>query len=105
MLGMVAGHGRRIGALVLLGLLIFPCVGDAQKKQKLTKNYREWLEQDVVYIITKEERENFLKLATDDARDKFMERFWEVIPIRAHPAMNSRKNTTSGLPSLIPDSA
>jgi len=36
------------------------------------------LEQDVVYIITKDERVRFLALASDDARDKFIKDFWEV---------------------------
>jgi GWxTD domain-containing protein len=49
-----------------------------QKKEKLAKTYREWLEHDVVYIITKEERERFLKLSSNEARDKFMNDFWEV---------------------------
>lgn len=49
-----------------------------QKKQKLEKNYREWLEHDAVYIITKDERDDFLKLTTNDARDKFIETFWEI---------------------------
>jgi len=31
-----------------------------QKKEKLAKTYREWLEHDVVYIITKDERVRFL---------------------------------------------
>jgi len=59
-------------SLVLPGLCI------AQKKVKLEKSYREWLEQDVVYLITKEEREDFLKLPTDAARDKFIADFWEL---------------------------
>ncbi len=44
-------------SFVLPGLCI------AQKKVKLEKSYREWLEQDVVYLITKEEREDFLALS------------------------------------------
>jgi GWxTD domain-containing protein len=49
-----------------------------QKKEKLPKTYREWLEHDVVYIITKDERERFLQLTSDEARDKFMKDFWEI---------------------------
>jgi len=66
-------------ALLLLALAAFlPLPSQAQKKEKLAKTYRDWLDQDVVYIITKDERDNFLKLATDEARDKFIERFWEI---------------------------
>lgn len=77
MLCILTGRGRRVSALLFLTLSLVPA-GWAQKKQKLAKNYREWLDQEVVYIITKEERENFLRLATDEARDKFIEQFWEV---------------------------
>src|SRR6266481_5922682 len=52
------------------------CIG--QKPQKLEKNYREWLERDVVYLINKEERDAFRRLATNEARDKFIEDFWEI---------------------------
>jgi len=36
-----------------------------------------WLNQDVVYIIHDDERAAFLKLATDEERQKFIEQFWE----------------------------
>lgn len=62
----------------LLALLVLAPAAPPQKKEKLAKGYRDWLEHDVVYLITKEERENFLKLTTDEARDRFMEHFWEV---------------------------
>lgn len=38
--------------------------------------YKAWLEQDVSYIITPEERDAFLKLSNDEERDKFVEQFW-----------------------------
>jgi GWxTD domain-containing protein len=76
--GRQLGSRRACAALMVLTLLVCPASMFAQKKEKLAKTYREWLEQDVVYIITKEERENFLKLASDEARDKFIEHFWEV---------------------------
>ncbi len=39
--------------------------------------YRSWLNEDVVYIITKEERAAFLALKTDGDRDDFIKQFWE----------------------------
>lgn len=68
---------------LLLALAVFSPATPAQKqqkqkKEKLASNYREWLEHDVVYIITKDERERFAKLTSDEARDKFIEDFWEV---------------------------
>jgi GWxTD domain-containing protein len=67
------------GISLVLGLLLASSVVyGAQKKQKLEKSYREWLERDVTYIITKEERDEFLRLTIDEARDKFISDFWEV---------------------------
>jgi len=67
-------------ALFLTVLLLFSsgsaCPG--QKPPKLEKNYRAWLERDVVYLINKEERDAFRRLATNEARDKFIEDFWEI---------------------------
>jgi GWxTD domain-containing protein len=71
-------YAPRTAFALLLAFLIFCPAAPAQKKEKLAKNYREWLEQDVVYIITKEERDRFLKLTSDEARDKFINDFWEV---------------------------
>ena len=67
-------------AIVLIAAMLFACGGICfgQKKQKLEKNYRDWLERDVAYIITKDERDTFLKLTTDEAREKFIETFWEI---------------------------
>jgi GWxTD domain-containing protein len=64
--------------LLFLTLFLLPGACLAQKKTKLEKSYRQWLEQDVVYIITKEERDDFQKLPSDAARDKFIADFWEV---------------------------
>lgn len=45
-------------------------------KPELKKAYKEWLEKDVTYVITDEERRAFKKLQTDDEREKFIEEFW-----------------------------
>ena len=45
-------------------------------KPELKKAYKDWLEKDVTYIITDEERKAFKKLATDDERERFIEEFW-----------------------------
>jgi GWxTD domain-containing protein len=39
--------------------------------------YKKWIEQEVPYIITDEERQTFKKLATDEERESFIENFWE----------------------------
>src|SRR6266487_3166458 len=45
-------------------------------KPELKKAYKDWLDHDVSYIITDEERKAFKKLATDDERERFIEEFW-----------------------------
>src|SRR5215472_6732080 len=65
-------------AVLATTLFYFQQSALCQKKQKLEKNYREWLERDVAYIITKDEKDAFLRLPTNEARDKFIEDFWEI---------------------------
>src|SRR5262245_38893394 len=45
-------------------------------KPELKKVYKDWLEKDVAYIITDEERKAFKKLEADDKRERFIEEFW-----------------------------
>jgi GWxTD domain-containing protein len=43
----------------------------------LPGNYRKWLEEEVVYIITPKEKEVFLKLENDRERELFIGAFWK----------------------------
>ena len=45
-------------------------------KPELKKAYKDWLEKDVVYIITDDERKAFKKLQSDDERENFIAEFW-----------------------------
>lgn len=45
-------------------------------KPELKKAYKDWLEKDVLYIITDEEKKAFKKLQTDEERERFIEEFW-----------------------------
>src|SRR6266403_5667098 len=83
---------RRTIVLFAAMLFAFSGIGLAQKKQKLEKNYRNWLERDVAYIITRDERDAFLKLTTDEAREKFIETFWEIRNPSAGSSTNSYKD-------------
>jgi GWxTD domain-containing protein len=73
------GSGRCI-ALLLLMFFATPVVTFAfsNPTSKLPPRFKEWLTKDVLYIITNEEREAFFHLQTDDERDAFIDRFWEV---------------------------
>src|SRR5215475_12387667 len=44
--------------------------------KELDKQYKEWLNEDVVYIISPEERTAFLRLDTNEEREQFIEQFW-----------------------------
>jgi GWxTD domain-containing protein len=55
----------------------------------MEKGYKQWLEQDVAYLISREERTAFLRLTTDEARDKFIGNFWEL----RNPTPGSPENT------------
>ena len=50
-----------------------------KKEEKLRKEletpYRKWLNEDVAYIITDEERTAFKRLQTDEEREQFIEQF------------------------------
>ncbi len=45
-------------------------------RPEVKKVYKDWLDKDVTYIITDEERKAFKKLATDEEREAFIEEFW-----------------------------
>ncbi|HEY0546805.1 MAG TPA: GWxTD domain-containing protein [Pyrinomonadaceae bacterium] len=45
-------------------------------KPELKKAYRDWINNDVRYIISDEERKAFNKLTTDEEREQFIETFW-----------------------------
>ncbi|HYT20784.1 MAG TPA: GWxTD domain-containing protein [Candidatus Polarisedimenticolia bacterium] len=80
---------RRTIVLFAAMLFAFSGIAFGQKKQKLEKNFRDWLERDVAYIITKDERDSFLKLTNDEDREKFIETFWEI----RNPSAGSPTNT------------
>jgi GWxTD domain-containing protein len=63
---------------------------DAQKavRQELKGAYKTWLDQDVAYIISDEERKAFRNLSNDEERDSFIEQFW----LRRNPNPDSPDN-------------
>jgi GWxTD domain-containing protein len=70
-------------------------ISDKQKKenakslkQELSRTYKKWLNEDVVYIITDEERAAFKQLSNDEERDQFIEAFWQ----RRNPTPDSEDN-------------
>src|SRR5271154_4200050 len=56
---------------------------DKEQKKKIKRTlkeldtpYKQWLNEDVVYIISPDERNAFLQLATNEEREQFIEQFW-----------------------------
>jgi GWxTD domain-containing protein len=70
--------GRILSGLLLLSFLSLEGVSLAAAAGPLPQKYRDWLDREVVYIITKEEHDLFLNLASDADRDKFIDKFWEI---------------------------
>src|ERR1017187_285246 len=46
-------------------------------EKELATPYKKWLEEEVPYIITNEERAAFLQLQTNEEREQFIEAFWQ----------------------------
>lgn len=69
-------HARLWIIVGLLGLAA-PAAVFGQAKAALPERFRKWLDEEVVYIITKHERDVFLKLQTDREREIFVEAFWK----------------------------
>jgi GWxTD domain-containing protein len=56
---------------------------DKEQKKKIKRSlkeldspYKVWLNEDVIYIISPDERTAFLQLATNEEREQFIEQFW-----------------------------
>jgi GWxTD domain-containing protein len=49
---------------------------EKRQREEIKSVYKNWLEQDVAYIITDDERKAFKALKTDEERDQFIEQFW-----------------------------
>lgn len=81
---------KATGILVALffGLALYPQVARAAKHTQLPPTYDHWLNQQVNYLITNQEKSIFLSLAGNQERDRFIENFWAV----RNPDPNSPTN-------------
>jgi GWxTD domain-containing protein len=63
-----------------------------KREEKLRKEletpYKKWLNEDVVYIITDEEKTAFKRFQTDEEREQFIEQFW----LRRDPTPDTVEN-------------
>ena len=49
---------------------------EERQKEESVDPYSDWLDEDVVYIVTPEERSVFEKLTADEEKENFIEQFW-----------------------------
>src|SRR5579872_1808528 len=61
---------------------------EKQLQKELETPYKKWLNEDVTYIITDEERKAFKQLNTDEERQNFIEQFW----LRRDPTPDTEEN-------------
>ena len=61
---------------------------DERLRKELESPYKKWLDEDVGYIISDEERQSFKRLSTDDERESFIESFW----LRRDPTPDTMEN-------------
>jgi len=68
------------GGMMLAGFLLAQSaekkVRPLEKEGAFASTYRGWLDEDVRYIITPEERSRFRELKSDAERDQFIREFW-----------------------------
>ncbi len=57
-------------------------------RKELETPYKKWLNEEVVYIISDEERKAFSRLQTDEERQQFIEQFW----LRRDPSPDTEEN-------------
>ena len=87
-------------SLLLASLCLLPCPGKSQdapttvprnpwRDPQVGEKYKQWLKEDVVYIVTDQERKEFRNLTADKQRDEFIAAFWE----RRNPMPGSAPNS------------
>jgi len=78
----------RLVAASLAAVCFLGLVPAARCGTPLPERYRRWLNEEVVYLISDEERKAFLRLPSDAAREEFIHEFWEA----RNPARGTGRN-------------
>src|ERR1700722_19658325 len=61
---------------------------EKKAREELATPYKKWLNEDVAYIITDEERSAFKQANNDEEREQFIEQFW----LRRDPTPDTEEN-------------
>ena len=85
-------YPRFILFLALFGLVLnagsYSSPPDKRDEGDTSQYYKKWLEEDVVWIISEEEKATFKALQNDEEREAFIEQFW----LRRNPDPRSSTN-------------
>jgi GWxTD domain-containing protein len=80
----INGTGRYLARLLLVVLMVvislelsLPCAAAKSKRPKLNPEHQEFYNY-AQYLFTKNERKIFRNLTTNEARERFIENFWEI---------------------------
>lgn len=104
-----------VGASPLSGALQDKKDKQSVRQEESENYYKKWLDEDVLYIITEEERAVFKNLSTTEEREQFIEQFWFRRDLDPSTASNEFKEEhyrriayanerfTSGLPGWMTD--
>jgi GWxTD domain-containing protein len=60
----------------------------SREQENASRVFRKWLDEDVAYVITNEERAAYKALKTDEEREQFIEQFW----LRRDPTPDTVEN-------------
>jgi len=74
--------------VIFLATIALAAMNGQTSATALSAPYQKWLDEDVRYLITDEERTDFAKLESDQQRDKFIADFWK----RRNPNTDSEPN-------------
>lgn len=88
---------------LLIGVAALTCgFASAQKQTRRTSSnpsqsdlksvYQRWVDQDVAYIITPDEKRAFLLLKSDAERERFIELFWRMREFKASGKASRNEN-------------
>jgi len=59
--------------------------GEQMRAKDLPERWRTWLEEEIYPVISREERDAFLKLSTDEQRQEFVTHLWTTRTGRRSP--------------------
>ena len=82
---------QRFASLALWGITLHTA-NAAVSARNLAPQYRHWLNEEVNYIISTDERKAFLGLKSDEERDHFIQNFWDLRNPDPHSDSNSYRD-------------